>query len=170
MTGPGADSSARKARLDARSATLRAKVDELLGDFDKRTEQLREARQAAAALSAELSSPDGAVRVRIDSSGALTRLQLGPTAFDGTTPEQLARTITELVVRGTAQVRRQATELMRPLTEDLPDVSDLVPGAPSLADMLPGIPEGPAPETPAAPRHAAVDRDEAPETWLRGNR
>src|SRR5437879_3820949 len=98
MTGPGADSSDRKARLDARSATLRAKVGELLGDFDKRAGQLREAQQAAAALSAELSSPDGGVRVRIDSSGALTQLQLGRTAFDGTTPDQLARTITELVV------------------------------------------------------------------------
>jgi DNA-binding protein YbaB len=154
--------------LEARSATLRAKVDELLGDFDKRAEQLREAQQAAAALTAELSSPDGAVRVRIDSSGALNRLQLGHTAFERTTPDQLARTITELVVRGSAQVRRQAAELMRPLTEGLPDVSDLVPGAPSLADMLPKIPDDPAPETPATPRPAAaVDRDDAPETWLR---
>jgi DNA-binding protein YbaB len=165
MTGPAPDSSDRKARLDARSATLRAKVGELLGDFDKRTEQLREAQQAAAALSAELSSPNGTVRVRIDSAGTLTELRLGRTAFDDTTPEELARTITELVVRGTAQVRRQAAELMRPLTEGLPDVSDLVPGAPSLADMLPGIPDEPAPQDPRRPRQ---DSDDAPETWLRG--
>jgi DNA-binding protein YbaB len=159
-----ADSSDERARLDARSAVLRERVGELLGDFEKRTAQLSEARQAAAALSAELTSPDGTVRVRLDSTGVLTQLHLSPTAFERTSPEALARAISDLVRQGTAQVRRQSADLMRPVTEGLPDLSDLVPGAPSLSDMLPGIPA----DDPSAGQGDADD--EALDTWLDGPR
>ncbi|HEX3784553.1 MAG TPA: YbaB/EbfC family nucleoid-associated protein [Pseudonocardiaceae bacterium] len=180
-----AEAGDERARLEARSAVLREKVTELSGEFDKRAAQLAQAHQAAAALVAELTSPDDTVRMRIDSSGMLTQLWLSPTAFDRTSPEALARTISDLVRRGTTQVRRQAAELMRPLTEGLPDVSDLVPGVPSLTDMLPKIPEdAPPPQSPEVvsdprpeaiisqpaqhpPRPTTVDDDQSmPATWL----
>lgn len=158
MTGAGDE----RSRLAARSAVLREKVNELLSDFDKRTTQLKQAQQATAALVAELTSPDGVVQVKIDASGMLSQLRLSPNAFERTSPEDLARTISDLVRRGTTQVRRQAAELMRPLTEDLPDVSDLVPDAPALADMLPKIPA----DDPM-PGSQSISDDDVPASWLK---
>lgn len=130
---------------------MREKVDGLLTQFEKRTTQLREAQKAAAALTARLTSPDQLVRVTVDNTGMLTELAIDPTAFDRTTPNALAKTISDLVRRGAMQVRKQTADLMRPLTEGLPDLSDISPGAPSLADMLPKIPDFPAPPGPPDP-------------------
>lgn len=165
---------------------MREKVDELMTQFDERTAQLREAQQAAAALTARLTSADRLVHATVDNTGMLTELAIDPAAFDRMTSDALARTITDLVRRGAMQVRQQAADLMRPLTEGLPDLSDISPGAPSLADMLPKIPDfpappspqdsgpimttGPAPIPPPAPtRHPArqgADDDEQPASWL----
>jgi hypothetical protein len=59
VTTPGDE----RARLAARSAELRTRVNDLLGQFTERTAQLRAAQQAAAALTATLTSPDDMVRV-----------------------------------------------------------------------------------------------------------
>src|SRR5205807_463187 len=67
-------------------------------------------------------------------------------AFERTRPEALSRTILDLTRRGVTQIRQQANDLMKPLTEGLPDLSDLVSGAPSLAALVPKLPEPPAPE------------------------
>lgn len=186
MTTPGEE----RERLTARTAAMRAKVGDLLTQFDKRTAQLREAQQAAAALTAHLTSQDHLVRVTVDATGMLTDLAIDPAAFDRTTPDALASTISDLVRRGTIQVRQQAADLMRPLTEGLPDLSDLSPGAPSLADMLPKIPDfpspvsepdpgsvmtgaptPPAPPIPSAPTHRPFrpqsDDDEQPASWMK---
>jgi hypothetical protein len=94
-----------------------------------------------------------------------------PSAFERTTPDALAHTISDLVRRATIQVRSQAAELMRPLTEGLPDLSDLSEGAPSLSDLVPKIPDYPAPEPGAEPIMTSAPRpvspgDDGPETWL----
>ena len=146
---------------------MRRKVDDLLGQFDQRTAQLREARQAAAALTANLTSQDHLVRVTVDATGMLTELTIDPAAFDRTTPDALARTISDLVRKGTVQVRQQTADLMRPLTEGLPDLSDLSPGAPSLADMLPKIPDFAAPDRAAVP--ISRPDGEEPASWLQGD-
>src|SRR5882757_2518051 len=131
VTTPGDE----RARLDARSAQLRARVDDLLGQFNERTAELRAAQQAAAALTATLTSPDSMVRVTVDATGMLTDLHIDRSTFERTTPETLARTISDIVRRATADVRRRSADLLRPLTEGLPDLADLADGAPSLADM-----------------------------------
>jgi DNA-binding protein YbaB len=153
VTTPGDE----RARLDARSAQLRTRVDDLLGQFTERTAQLRAAQQAAAALTATLTSPDELVRVTVDATGMLTDLHIDRSAFERTTPDKLASTIGDVVRRATADVRRRSADLLRPLTQDLPDLSDLADGAPSLADMLPKIPDYAAPQPSA---------DDMPATWL----
>jgi hypothetical protein len=42
---------------------------------------------------------------------------------------------------GTAQVRRRRADLMRPITQNLPELGDVIEGAPSLADLVPEIPD-----------------------------
>lgn len=195
MSTPGDD----RAQLEARNAAMRNSVDELLEQFNRQTEQLREAQQAASALTAELSSSDGLVKVTVDAQGVLADLKLAPTTFDRTRPEALARSISELVRQGMLQVKQQQAELFRPLTSDLPDLSDFIEGAPSLAGLMPDLPDflepepEPAPAAqpesesimrrdlpvppPPAPKPAARrprpsnDDEEMPETWMtRGDR
>ncbi|GAB3573996.1 YbaB/EbfC family nucleoid-associated protein [Amycolatopsis endophytica] len=194
VSTPGDDS----ARKEARNAAMRETVDQLMDKFNQQTAQLREAQQAASELTAELSSPDGLVKVTIDAQGTLADLKLAPTTFERTRPETLARTINDLVRRGMLQVKQQQAELFRPLTSDLPDLSEFIEGAPSMAGLMPDIPDflepEPEPEpsqnpesqsimrrdtppTPPVPKPAtrrarpSADDDEMPETWMtRGDR
>ncbi|OXM74698.1 MULTISPECIES: YbaB/EbfC family nucleoid-associated protein [Amycolatopsis] len=194
MSTPGDD----RAQKEARNAAMRETVDQLMDKFQQQTAQLREAQQAASALTAELSSPDGLVKVTIDAQGTLADLKLAPTTFDRTRPEALARTISDLVRRGMLEVKQQQAELFRPLTADLPDLSEFIEGAPSLSGLMPDIPDflepepepAPAPDPesqsimrrdvpapPPAPKPVArrprptTDDDEMPDTWMtRGDR
>ena len=169
-------SDAELAELAARNAALRERVDGLFDRFTRETERLRQARESMAALSAEVLSPDGLVQVKINSAGELAGLWISATAFERTRPEALARTISDLVRRGTAQVRQRKAELMGPFAESMPDLSDVIEGAPSLAALQPPAPEVPVPEPPtiSAPTPPVVRRpsrpvadDEMSGSWMR---
>lgn len=137
MTTAGDD----RARLEARNAAMKDQVDTLLENFERQTAQLRDAQSAAAQTTAQVSSPDGLVRATIDAGGNLAKLEIAPTAFERTTPAQLANTVQTAVRQGTLQVKQKIADLMAPITEGLPDLADLVEGAPSLAGLVPQIPE-----------------------------
>lgn len=175
-----------RASLEARNAAVKEQVNSLLDTFHRQTGMLREAQAAAASATASLTSKDGLVRASVDSSGVLTQLEFAPSAFDRSTPEALARSVLQLAREGANQVRRQVADLMSPLTEGLPDLPDLVEGAPSLSALLPRF-EAPPPSTsddepfenrsalthrsgPARPpaRPAPDGDDEMPDTWLKG--
>jgi DNA-binding protein YbaB len=119
---------------------MKNQVDSLLEQFEKQTEQLRDAQVAAAEASVTVTSPDGLVRAKIDSTGSLAELEFAPSAFERGTPAALANTTLKLVRHGTLQVKQQIADLMSPITEGLPDLSDLIEGAPSLQGLLPTIP------------------------------
>lgn len=152
MTTAGDD----RARLEARNAAMKDQMDTLLENFERQTQQLRDAQAAAAETSAELTSSDGLVRVGIDAGANLTKLEFSPNAFERTTPAQLANTVQTLVRQGSLQVKRKIADLMAPITEGLPDLSELVEGAPSLAGLVPPIPEFDE-EPPAAPRPESLE-------------
>jgi DNA-binding protein YbaB len=182
-----------RARLEARNAAMKEQVNGLLDTFHRQTEVLREAQSAAAATTATVTSRDGLVRATVDSSGVLSALEITPSAFDRSTPEALARSVVQLAREGAAQVKQQVAELMSPLTADLPDLADLVEGAPSLSALLPrfdqpeppveaadegsyedrsALAERPAatqpPPRPARPTRPASEDEDPPDTWLRG--
>ena len=125
-------------QLAARNAELRGTLDNLMRELKQRTDGLRDAQAAIAAMSGVASSPDGNVVVTVDSTGVLDKLELGPRAFDRVTPEQLAQTITQVARRAAGNVREQVNAQMAPLTseEGMVDLSDIVPGAPSLKDIF----------------------------------
>jgi DNA-binding protein YbaB len=191
VTAPGDD----RARLEARNAAMKDQVDSLLEKFEKQTAQLRDAQAAAAEASATLTSKDGLVRATIDATGSLAALEFAPVAFERSTPAALANTVLGLVRHGTLQVKQQVADLMSPITEDLPDLSDLIEGAPSLHGLLPKIPnfleedevaapprtesfeepimrsEQPQPPPPPVARRARpapVEDDEPPSSWMTG--
>ncbi|WP_410601533.1 YbaB/EbfC family nucleoid-associated protein [Amycolatopsis sp. lyj-90] len=137
MTTAGDDS----ARLEARNAAMKDQVDTLLEQFERQTAQLRDAQEAASQTSATVVSQDGLVRATIDATGTLAKLEIQPNAFERTNPAQLANTVLTLVRQGSLQVKQQVAELMAPITEGLPDLSDLIEGAPSLQGLMPAIPD-----------------------------
>ncbi|SDC97877.1 YbaB/EbfC family nucleoid-associated protein [Actinokineospora iranica] len=181
-----------QASLHARNAAMKEQVHSLLDTFHRQTEMLRDAQAAAAQATASLTSKDGLVRVSVDASGMLTRLEFAPSAFERSTPETLARSALQLAREGAAKVKQQVADVMSPLTDGLPDLSDLVEGAPSLSGLLPQFstpepqPAAPVDEesyedqsavyrreesTPAAqprrtPRPEPEDADEQPDSWL----
>lgn len=146
MTTAGDDS----ARLEARNAAMKDQVDTLLEQFERQTAQLRDAQEAASQTSATVVSQDGLVRATIDATGTLAKLEIQPNAFERTNPAQLANTVLTLVRQGSLQVKQQVAELMAPITEGLPDLSDLIEGAPSLQGLMPAIPDFLAEEEEAA--------------------
>jgi DNA-binding protein YbaB len=125
-------------QLAARNAELRGTLDNLMRELKQRTDGLRDAQAAIAAMTGVASSSDGNVVVTVDSTGVLDRLELGPRAFERVTPEQLAQTITQVARRAAANVREQVNAQMAPLTseEGVVDLPDIVPGAPSLKDIF----------------------------------
>ena len=125
-------------QLAARNAELRGTLDNLMRELKDRTDGLRDAQAAIAAMSGVASSPDGTVVVTVDSTGVLDKLELGPRAFDRVTPEQLAQTITQVTRRAAQDVRERVNAHMAPLTseEGVIDLPDIVPGAPSIKDIF----------------------------------
>ncbi|MGC7093262.1 YbaB/EbfC family nucleoid-associated protein [Amycolatopsis lurida] len=150
MTTPGDD----RARLEARNAAMKDRVDGLLEQFNRQTEQLREAQAAAAEASATVTSKDGLVRATIDANGVLSKLDFAPTAFERSGgPAALAASVLEVVRTGGLQVKQEVADLMSPLTEGMPDLTELFEDAPSLAGLVPSIPDftPPEPEPRARP-------------------
>ncbi len=149
---------------------MKDQVDTLLENFERQTAQLREAQEAASQMSATVVSQDGLVRATIDATGTLAKLEIQPNAFERTNPAQLANTVLTLVRQGSLQVKQQVADLMAPITEGLPDLSDLIEGAPSLQGLMPAIPDFLAEEEqPTAPTKSDDDfedpllrKDDAP--------
>lgn len=137
VTQPGED----RAALEARNAAMREQVDGLLEKFHQQTAQLQQAQAAAEQVSATITSDDGLVTATVDSAGSLVSLEFSSSSFQRSDPRRLARTATETVRRATTQVQRQKTELMAPITEGLPDLADIVEGAPSLQGLMPKMPD-----------------------------
>ncbi|WP_414936548.1 YbaB/EbfC family nucleoid-associated protein [Amycolatopsis sp. cmx-11-51] len=136
---------------------MKDQVDTLLEQFERQTAQLRDAQDAASQLAATVVSQDGLVRATIDSTGTLSKLEIQPNAFERTNPAQLANTVLTLVRQGSLQVKQQVAELMAPITEGLPDLSDLIEGAPSLQGLMPVIPDFLAEEEEPAPVKSDAD-------------
>lgn len=161
MTTAGDD----RARLEARNAAMKDQVDTLLEQFERQTAELRDAQAAAAETTAQVTSPDGLVRATIDAGGSLAKLEFQPNTFERTTPAQLANTVQTLVRQGSLQVKQKIADLMAPITEGLPDLADLIEGAPSLQGLVPPIPrfvveEEPQPESFEDPDAGSILRNE----------
>ncbi|WP_231569567.1 YbaB/EbfC family nucleoid-associated protein [Prescottella defluvii] len=140
---------------------LQGQVDALLEGLDRQTEALAAAQGALAQTTAQVQSPDGLVRVTVDSSGSVVAVDLDPSTFTRTTPARLAEVVAATARAATAEVRARIAELMAPVTgaaAGLPDLSDLVAGAPSLRNLLPTVAtEFAAATTAATAATAAAD-------------
>jgi DNA-binding protein YbaB len=152
VAGPGDDD---RASMEARNAAMKEQMNGLLDKFNEQTKLLEEAQQAAAATTATVTSEDGAVTVTVDATGAIADLQFDAKAFKQADPTKFAQTVMQTVHTAAMRVKKAMSDMVAPVTQDLPDLSDLVEGAPSLRGLMPEMPDfsevsEPAPEPPRA--------------------
>ncbi|MGP4017373.1 YbaB/EbfC family nucleoid-associated protein [Saccharopolyspora sp. 5N708] len=152
MTNPDG----RRAELEARNAAMREQVSSLLEGLQRQTAQLHEAQAAAMAATGQATSADGLATVHVNAVGIVTDVQVSPSAFKHSTPEKLGRSFLQAAQAAAQDARSKADSVMAPLQEQVPDLPDLFPDAPSLKDLLPTPPE---PITPAASSNPPEDED-----------
>lgn len=148
-------------RLREGNTVLRDRVDTMLERLHEQTAALAAAQGAAANLTAEGASADGLVRVTVDASGTVVSTRLDPAAFSRSTPERLADSFSAAAQAASHEVRTRATELLAPVTAmaaEFPDLTDLVPGAPSIRNLVPTVATGFAAAMP--PDAADADADD----------
>ena len=120
-------------RTDTRA--LRTRVDAMLDALTRQNDHLTAMPERLAAITAQVRSADDLVGVMVDGTGVPVRVEVAPDAFRRSTPEQLGDAVTTAAQRAAAQAREIARELVAPVlavADEMPDLSDLVPGAPSL--------------------------------------
>lgn len=120
--------------LASRNAALRDQIDSMLSDLRRRTAEIQQKQAEAARQTFEIASDDGMVTVRVDATGTVQELQLSPKAFERTTPDKLARTITSVIREAAGTAQRTLQSEFAPIadTSNIPEI----PGVPSLQGLL----------------------------------
>lgn len=122
------------------NAALRARLEQLLGEYDRMRGNLATMQQRLASAEGEARSEDGAVRVTVGPRGELRALEIGPRAYRHLSPSELAEEIMRLARKASASVQEQLEEVMAPF----------LPAGMSYADAAAGNAE-PAAWAPSRP-------------------
>ncbi|MEU1983253.1 YbaB/EbfC family nucleoid-associated protein [Nocardia sp. NPDC019395] len=127
-------------RADFRSATdeLRDRVHGMLEAFDRQRTQLADIQAQLDQLSVRAESADHGVQVTVDSAGRVVEVVVTPAAMR-VAAEQLSRMLTETIRAAADSVHERRQELLAASPMDaagIPDLPDLLPGAPSLRDTF----------------------------------
>ncbi len=142
--------------------------EDIQSGLDRQAAELRQRQDELAQQSTKVTSEDGLVTARVDASGTVQEVQLSPKAFERSRPEQLARTITSVVREASGRANQAMRAQFEPMTEDMPDLSDILPGAPSFKELFGGgLGEAPDPDAERAQR--ASERTPATERRSRKN-
>ncbi|MGK8523304.1 YbaB/EbfC family nucleoid-associated protein [Nocardia asteroides] len=123
--------------LHSPDSGIRNQVDHILDALAEQRTRLSEVRDKLSRLRCTAESADKLVEVTVDAAGALVDVRFGRTALQST-PEQLGRSVTEAGREAARMARDQHAAIMAPLIADaeaLPDLPDLVPGAPSVREV-----------------------------------
>lgn len=126
----------------------RTEVNQLLDTYEEQMASLAEIRRRLDSLRIQARSTDGAIEVSVDSAGVVTEIKLEPAAMRNK-PEDLARKLTEVIREAAMHAEKHTAEAVAPaadIVDPLPDLSELIPGAPSLRKPPepPGDSEDPA--------------------------
>ncbi|MFG1792288.1 YbaB/EbfC family nucleoid-associated protein [Nocardia sp. NPDC049149] len=144
----------RREIAQARNEELRDQIGALLETFDQQRRELAEAQSTLAATTVTAWSSDKLIRVESNAAGVPVAVHVEPDAYRRIGPAELGRSITEAVQAAAQQARDVTQQTIAPIEElagGIPDLADLVPGAPAIRDLVRSmLPETPAPS--AAPR------------------
>jgi DNA-binding protein YbaB len=124
----------------AANAALRARLEELLGDYEQLRRGVAAARERMRTMRGTAASTDRTIAVTVDSRGRLTGLELDPRAYRRFSPSQLAAEIMRLATQACDQVTGEMTEVMSPFLPDGISYADLLSGAADPSAVTPDAP------------------------------
>ncbi|NUP48503.1 MAG: YbaB/EbfC family nucleoid-associated protein [Catenulispora sp.] len=116
----------------AANAALRARLSELLDDYDRVRRDLGDAQARMKEMRGTARSADGTVVVTVDFRGTLTALEIGPRAYSRFAPSLLAEEILRLTAAARADVTGAMGEVMAPFLPQGLEYGALMDGS---ADM-----------------------------------
>lgn len=122
------------------NAALRARLDELLGDYEQLRRRMSAAQDRMRIMRGTAASTDRTVAVSVDSRGRLVRLDLEPRAYRRFSPSQLAAEIQRLADEAHARVSDDIAEAMAPFLPAGISYHDLVSGAADASTVTPSVP------------------------------
>ncbi len=137
----------------------RGDVAGLMDEVQSQLRTIAQVQRQRMALVGKASERGGRVTVSVNADGVLIDLKFGRGVEDLEYPE-LARAILKAAQDATADVVRQAEELMAPIQQDrarLPKLSDLVEGMPDVSSLMPTAERAPQSKPDAPDRVAAED-------------
>ncbi|APU13204.1 hypothetical protein UA74_05640 [Actinoalloteichus fjordicus] len=146
-------------------ATLKEQAAVLTEQLASQTEQLQAAQEQASAARGAATSPDGLVSITVDATGGMAELRLAPTAFARSTPERLARSISDTFAAAKAGAQAQVSGAFGSLAQaPVVDLGDVVEGMPSLRSLFETAtrPLQPPEEQPGQGAPAPTDRSGPP--------
>lgn len=112
----------------ATNAALKARLEELLGEYDSVRRNLTNAQARMKTMTGTAETTDHTVRVTVDFRGQLSELRIEPRAYTRYSPSLLAERIMQLTREATAQVTSEMGELMSPFMPDSVSYTDLMAG------------------------------------------
>ncbi|WP_228002519.1 YbaB/EbfC family nucleoid-associated protein [Nocardia australiensis] len=118
---------------------LREQVDSMLSAFEQQRSGLADAQARIAAVTGEAWSEDNLVRVVCNVAGIPLEVHVEAAAFKRSTPEKLGRSIAEAAQAAAQAAAEKSQSVFGPIGDianDMPDLSDLIPGAPSIKDLV----------------------------------
>ncbi|ONM50423.1 YbaB/EbfC family nucleoid-associated protein [Nocardia donostiensis] len=151
-----------RAAARARNEALRDQVGQLLHTYEQQRKDLVAAQERFAATQVTAWSSDNLVRVVSNAAGIPIEVTLEPEAFKRSTPANLSHSITEAVqdaARQAVAASERAFASVETAADDIPDLSDLVPGAPSLRELVDSLIPIPVSQQQAEPEPQPVERD-----------
>ncbi|MDR7169055.1 DNA-binding protein YbaB [Nocardia kruczakiae] len=117
----------------------RMEINHMLDVYEEQKARLTEIHAHLDSVRIQARSVDGTVEVSVDSAGIVTGITLQPAALRNK-PDDLARKLTEVIREAATHAEKYTLDAMTPVTEivgTLPDLPDLIPGAPSLREPFP---------------------------------
>ena len=117
------------------NAALRARLDELLGEYDRLRSNLTAAQRRMRAITSTAESSDHSVKVTVNSRGTLTGLELTPAAYRRYSPTLLAELILTLIKEASGEVTAEMGTVMAPFLPRGVNYADLVSGQTDLSAL-----------------------------------
>lgn len=157
----------REAQL-AQNRALQGEIDDLLETFERQRRELADAQSRLAAASVTAWSSDQLVRVTANAAGVPTEVHLEPDTFKRTTPQKLSASLTEATqaaARLAGEEAERAFGALASVGDSIPDLPDLVPGAPSIKDLVRDLLPEPAPAEPAPRQPVLMDEEDEDEYY-----
>jgi len=155
---------AERDAMRARNEALHEQIDNMLGTFEQQRRDLADIQEELTAAQFEAWSEDQLVRVLVNAAGVPLEVHLDPAAFKRSTPTKLGTSITEAAQAAARKAADRSQHAVAPIEElagSFPDLSDLIPGAPSIKDLVGNVmPESPDHKPPPTPEEDEEDEDD----------